>query len=203
MMANFVMNTSLACLPSLRLQEMILARTMMTLSAVLTIVLSMQHQRQHNTLCPRGRDIAMLHRHGQVPGQLGPTRGNFLLGSFFVQSRRGYRGYSQDIGAGSSIISLVLENEWSQEVEIFCRPASIHLHASHHITVTSNLHNPGGYRYVQICVDMSRYVQQSGLVSVSSVSGDECQIKSVTNVVTLLLPHPSQHLVLTPPAPSQ
>ena len=33
MMANFVMNTSLACLPSLRLQEMILARTMMTLSA--------------------------------------------------------------------------------------------------------------------------------------------------------------------------
>ena len=48
MMANFVMNTSLACLPSLRLQEMILARTMMTLSAVLTIVLSMQ-QRQHNT----------------------------------------------------------------------------------------------------------------------------------------------------------
>ena len=32
------------------------------------------------------------------------------------------------------------------------------------------------------------------LVSVSRlVSGDECQIKSVTNVVTLLLPHPSQH----------
>ena len=145
MMANFVMNTSLACLPSLRLQEMILARTMMTLSAVLTIVLSMQ-QRQHNTLCPRWRD--MLHSNRWVPGQLGPTRGNFLLGSFFVQSRRGYRGYSQDIGAGSSIISLVLENEWSQEVEIFCRPASIHLHASHHITVTSNLHNPGGYRYL-------------------------------------------------------
>ena len=37
-------------------------------------------------------------------------------------------------------------------------------------------------------------------MSVSSVSSDECQIKSVTNVVTLLLPHPSQHLVLTQPA---
>ena len=81
MMPNFVMNASLACPSSLRLQEMILARTMMTLSAD-------RHHCLINaadgiTLCaPEEGTSPCYTGMGRWPGQLGPTRGNFLRAAF-------------------------------------------------------------------------------------------------------------------------